>query len=131
MKLKIAFCLLLISSISISSCSSDDSSNDSSSQFEDKWWYSPDNATLDVHFDSDGTYSSVYVYAGTTYNSNGDWEWVSESAKTFRVYNLGGNATDEFHGKVTSLTDHTMEVKTSLDGGETYTAAVPYVDTND
>jgi hypothetical protein len=131
MKSKFFLCLLLVSSLSFLSCSSDDDSSNNDSQFEDKWWYSPDNSTLDVFFNSDGTYESVYVFGGTTYNSDGEWEWVSESAKTFRVFNLTGNATTEYYGKVSNLTDNSMGIKMSLDEGETYSEAVPYIDTNE
>ncbi|MDI1257215.1 MAG: hypothetical protein PSV16_14065 [Flavobacterium sp.] len=130
MKSKIIICLLFLSSISFVSCSSDDSSNSSTSQFEDKWWYSPDNSTLDLKFNADGTYLSVFVFSGQTLNSNGQWEWVDEAAKTFHVFNLQGNATNEFYGKATTLTAHNLGVKMSLDGGATYSAEVPYVDTN-
>src|SRR5690606_30377867 len=97
MKTKLMLCLLLISSVSFTSCSNDDDSSPSSSQFEDKWWYSPDNSTLDLFFNSDGTYESVFVFGGTEMESNGEWEWVNESARILRVYNLQGNATNEFY----------------------------------
>jgi len=131
MKTKLMLCLLLISSVSFTSCSNDDDSSPSSSQFEDKWWYSPDNSTLDLFFNSDGTYESVFVFGGTEMESNGEWEWVNESARILRVYNLQGNATNEFYGKVLTLTDDTMSIQMSLDDGESYSAAIPYVDTNE
>ena len=133
MKSKFFLCLLIVSSsISLLSCSNDDDSpNNSTAQFEDKWWYSPDNSTLDVYFNSDGTYESTFVFQGSMVNSDGEWEWVNETTKTFRVFNLQGNATNEFYGKVSTLTDDSMSVQMSLDEGETFSAAIPYVDTND
>lgn len=132
MRSKILLCLLLVSSLSFVSCSSgDDSPNNSSAQFKDKWWYSPDNSTLDLYFNSNGTYHSVYLFGGATVTSDGEWEWVNESAKTFRVFNLQGNLTDEFYGKATELTDDAVKIKLSFDAGATYSDPYPYIDTND
>ena len=130
MKSKVILCLLLVSSFSFFSCSSDDSPSNSNAQFENKWWYSPDNSTLDILFNSDGTYESVYVFQGTTMNSDGEWEWINESAKTFRVFNLGGNAVSEYYGKATNLTDDSVGIKLSMDEGATYSEPYTYVDTN-
>ncbi len=131
MKLKLFFGLLLLASTSFLSCSSDDSSSDSNAQFEDKWWYSPDNTTLDVFFNSDGTYESTFLFNGMSMDSDGEWEWVNESTKTFRVFNLQGNATSEYYGKVSELDGDSMSLKMSLDEGETYSEGIPYVDSND
>lgn len=131
MKQKLFLGLFLLTATIFSSCSSDDSSSDSNAQFENKWWYSPDNTTLDVFFNSDGTYESTFNFNGTSMDSDGEWEWINESSKTFRVFNLQGNATSEYYGKVTTLTGDNMAIKMSLDEGETYSEAIPYVDSND
>lgn len=133
MKFKLLFCLLFISSLTtLVSCSNDDdSAADDTFQFVDKWWYSPDHSTLDVYFDSDGTYESVYLFGGMTIPSNGEWEWVDESAKIFRVYNLTGNATSQFYGKVSEVTANTAKIKISFDQGETFSDDYSYVDVNE
>ncbi|RZJ26943.1 MAG: hypothetical protein EOO48_12585 [Flavobacterium sp.] len=132
MKSKLLFFVLALGVMTLNSCSSggDGGPNDSSAQFKDKWWYSPDNSTLDVYFNSNGTYESKFFFNGTTIPSNGEWEWVDESTKTFRVFNLQGNLTADYIGKVSDLTAHSLKLRSSLDDGATYSAPYSYIDTD-
>ena len=132
MKSKIIICLLIVSQLSFLSCSSDnDSPNNPQYQLENKWWYSPDNSTTDLYFNSDGTYLSKFAFGTNVVNSNGQWEWISQSEKTVKIFNLQGNALSGFQGKITELSAHTMSIKMTLNQGETYTETVQYVDVND
>ncbi|RZJ67056.1 MAG: hypothetical protein EOO50_07270 [Flavobacterium sp.] len=125
--------LVFITSASLVSCSSDDGgAATGNANLLDKWWYSPDNTTTDIRFNSDGTYQSTYTANGMTLNSDGEWEWSNESAKEMHVFNVTGNALTEWHYKFNTITAHTMTTKFSYDDGETWSEqAYPFTDSND
>ena len=131
---KLLVYFLLAGSMAIVSCSSSDSSDDVPTpityQFKDKWWYSVGNTTLDLYFHTNGLYESKYLYNGTTTVSNGEWQWMDQPNKIIHIYNLQNNGVDEYVGKVSGLTAHTLKMKVSFDNGATYTDSYNYTDTN-
>jgi|GEM_PF-6989690 len=134
MKTKLFLLLLLVGGMTVS-CSSDDDQpwvnvpQQTDFQFTDKWWYSIDHSTSDLHFHSDGTYESIY---GASTISNGEWEWTDEDNGIVHVFNLTNNLADEYYLKVTELGANNLSIKVSFDNGATYTnTPSDFLDTND
>ena len=131
MKSKLFFWMLVLSIITFVKCSSSDSSpNTVTSQFKNKWWYSIHHAVVKHYFNSNGTYELVNSLGGIPTHSVGQWEWIDEPNKTFRVYNLIDNPDAEHYGKILNLTEHDLQIAISFDNGVTY-EPYDYMDVGD
>lgn len=127
-----AFFMLAVSTM-LTSCSSDDDAtplNSETSLLVNKWWYDSNDFAGDVYFNSNGNYEQVVNLMGNTIESEGNWAWEDETNGIIKITNLTNNGVSTLWFKISDLTENSVSIEQSIDGGETYFTAVFFVDTD-